>query len=156
MAHTLAFFSMTEIDFLSLFTISIIQNERLLCTPIAQDKTSAHIYPPCNTNMIRYNILTDDKTPKTKISLEQNVSAFYYENNATHSSTKRVNDAFRDPFSFSPENQMSASLVVLPGGLHAILIRSALTAMRVYEQTVTGLGWTQTTSTGAWRGRERR
>lgn len=44
-----------------------------------------------------------------------------------------------DPLSFSPENQMNASLV-RPGGLHAIFIRSALSAMRVYEQTVTGLG----------------
>lgn len=32
---------------------------------------------------------------------------------------------------------------VRPGGLHAIFIRSALSAVRVYEQTVTGLGQTQ-------------
>lgn len=33
--------------------------------------------------------------------------------------------------------------VVRPGGLHAIFIRSALSAMRVCEQTVTDLGWNQ-------------
>jgi len=45
-----------------------------------------------------------------------------------------------DPSSFSPENQTGTSLRILPGGLHANFIRSALSALRVYEQTVTDLG----------------
>lgn len=61
-------------------------------------------------------------------------------NTLPHMNTVRGDDPFRDPSSFSPKNQMNASLVILPGGLHAIFIRSALSAMRVYEQTVTGSG----------------
>lgn len=49
---------------------------------------------------------------------------------------------------------MNISSVAFPAGLHAIYIRSALPAMQVDEQTVTGLGWPQTISTGAWRCRE--
>lgn len=46
--------------------------------------------------------------------------------------------------------------LVRPGGLHAVYIRSALPAVQVYEQTVTGLGLSQTQSAGSRRGRERR
>ena len=45
----------------------------------------------------------------------------------------------RDRFPFSQKNHRDASLVH-PGGLHAVFIRSALSAVRVYEQAVTGLG----------------
>lgn len=45
--------------------------------------------------------------------------------------------------------------LVRPGGLHAVYIRSALPAVQVYEQTVTGLGLSQTQSAGSRRGRER-
>lgn len=45
---------------------------------------------------------------------------------------------------------------VCPGGLHAIFIRSALPAVQVYEQAVTGLGLSQTQSAGSQRGREKR
>lgn len=61
----------------------------------------------------------------------------------------------REPFSFFPENQINCSLV-RPGGLHAIFIRSALPAVQVYEQAVTGLGLSQTQSAGSQRGREKR
>lgn len=51
---------------------------------------------------------------------------------------------------------MNISLIVLPGGLHAIFIRSALSTLRIYEQTVTHLGWIQTISTDAQRDTETR
>lgn len=60
-----------------------------------------------------------------------------------------------EAFSFFPEDQMNCNLV-RPGGLHAIFIRSALSAVQVYEQAVTGLGLSQTQSDGSQRGRERR
>lgn len=45
---------------------------------------------------------------------------------------------------------------VYSGILHAIFIRSALSVKQVYEQTVTGLGYPRSTSTGPKGGRQRR
>lgn len=53
---------------------------------------------------------------------------------------------YREPNEFS--------IVSFPGGLHAIFIRSAQSAERVYKQTITNLGWKQTVSIGTQRGRE--
>lgn len=50
---------------------------------------------------------------------------------------------------------MNARLVILPGGLHAIFIRSPLPATRVYEKTVTGSGGKQTVSISSRRAGER-
>lgn len=61
--------------------------------------------------------------------------------NATHNIIETINCEF---VFFFPEKQLNISLIVLPGGLHAVLIRSALSAMQIYELTVTRLGWIQT------------
>lgn len=62
----------------------------------------------------------------------------------------------RNPFALYLEKQLNISLINPPRGLHAIFIRSVLSAMQIYEQTVTCLGWIQSISSVARIDQQRR